>query len=249
MNNRDILFRAKDRFGSWHTGSLVKGDQYNRNVFHILTHGKDGSNFEVIPETICQYVGMNVIPFDDATGEPEKTEGQKLFENDILSIHGTLKAVRWVNSGFMLVLLADYSENRIIRVGDELVALTDRMWSFDRQDLTFAKIVGNLIDNEEADNPMGEVINIEKMPNIKDFKRGKDETFWLTDVQDETPEQIVLGGACLKLPDVFVVIDYRKKDKMAYIRTDTPSHTKKILKLFTELYGGDAYLGGYPLDW
>lgn len=71
---REILFKAKRKDnGEWYFGSLIKTESVlDSSKYYYYIEDEYGDRFEVIPETVSQYTGLN-----DESGE-------KIFENDIV---------------------------------------------------------------------------------------------------------------------------------------------------------------------
>lgn len=69
---KEIKFKAKRKDnGEWYFGSLIKTENiFNSNKYYYYIEDEYGDRFEVIPETICQYLGS----INDVD----------LYENDII---------------------------------------------------------------------------------------------------------------------------------------------------------------------
>lgn len=88
---RDIIFRGKriDN-GSWVEGCLIKRKYYDETTYYIgFIEMTSLTKVEVIPETVCQYVGIT------------DKNSKKIFENDIVKTkYGRLCQVAWVSSPY-----------------------------------------------------------------------------------------------------------------------------------------------------
>ena len=96
---REILFKAKRKVDrKW-----VEGDYFQDAVRqqHFIRRRENIENrfttgdYEIMPETLCQYTGMN------------DENGNKIFENDIVIYDGGLAKIEWNNScrAFLVVIL------------------------------------------------------------------------------------------------------------------------------------------------
>ena len=125
---REIKFRAKTCKGEWVEGMLArKGSQY-----YISNKAGAPFAYEVRPETICQYTGLDM-------------NGNKIWENDIINYgfhnekgivrFGTYENVSSKNHGFYVEWI--------------------NKWCSYRQDLGYfadifeASVIGNIFDNPE----------------------------------------------------------------------------------------------------
>ena len=91
---REILFKAKRK----DNGKWVEGYYYKMWENHYILWGMNNDKrdmIEVVPETLCQYTGMN------------DENGNKIFENDIVIYDGGLAKIEWNNScrAFLVVIL------------------------------------------------------------------------------------------------------------------------------------------------
>ena len=88
---RDILFRGKriDN-GNWVEGCLIKRKYYGDVGYYIgFIEMTSLTKAEVIPETVCQYVGIT------------DKNSKKIFENDVVKTkYGRLCQVVWVSSPY-----------------------------------------------------------------------------------------------------------------------------------------------------
>ena len=86
---RDILFRGKriDN-GNWVEGCLIKRKYYVETTYYIgFIEMTSLTKVEVIPETVCQYVGIT------------DKNSKKIFENDVVKTkYGRLCQVVWASS-------------------------------------------------------------------------------------------------------------------------------------------------------
>lgn len=122
---RDILFRGKKvETGEWIYGNLLHTD----NGIYIIQNipKEEINNYEVLPETICEYSGIDNIL------------GIKIFENDIIQLLGIyigdycFKAkVVFENGGFEINIIGG-------KYKGQLKGIEDRI-----------DIIGNIFDNPE----------------------------------------------------------------------------------------------------
>jgi YopX protein. len=88
---RDILFRGKriDN-GNWVEGCLIKRKYYVETTYYIgFIEMTSLTKVEVIPETVCQYVGIT------------DKNSKKIFENDVVKTkYGRLCQVVWASSPY-----------------------------------------------------------------------------------------------------------------------------------------------------
>ena len=122
---REILFRGKTFSGDWVYGSYEFSYLYDtsRETHRIISADKTSkTNFlaEVIPETIGQYTGLT------------DKNGNKIFENDIVTLFGEKYVVKWKNSNCTYII-----ENG--NIGTKIIEFPS----------DYYEIIGNIFDNKE----------------------------------------------------------------------------------------------------
>lgn len=129
---REILFKAKNLRNKWVYGYYWTNELGNYFIKQTIKEGEKYSKYtiediEVIPETICEYTGLN------------DKNGVKIFENDKLNLFDTI---------------GDIMEQVIIKwnieaASYEILQLNGNHYSFDyRCVLVGCKKVGNIFDEE-----------------------------------------------------------------------------------------------------
>ena len=121
---REILFRGKrPDNGEWVCGFLVK----MFGAYHIIDEGDENTSYEVIPETVGQYTGLN------------DKHGKRIFEGDIAKVlQGKDKDIAYV--GF---------ENGAFILYPETGNIYERtLWSYWYNDWD-VEVIGNITDNPE----------------------------------------------------------------------------------------------------
>ena len=137
--NREILFKAKRKDnGEWVEGNLITNEiNENQKYIGYIFDERNGviEDFdlvEVIPETICQYTGL-----DDKNGE-------KIWENDIL--HRAYHAeedciVQWHDGSYRFKTIhGSYRQDPMTFLS---LCFTEKM-------VCNLKVIGNVFDNPES---------------------------------------------------------------------------------------------------
>lgn len=124
---RDILFRGKrvDN-GNWVEGCLIKRKYYGETTYYIgFIEMTSLTKVEVIPETVCQYVGIT------------DKNSKKIFENDVVKTkYGRLCQVVWASSPHYQCW--------------DMIGLESRHQAPDWRDIWYKdnlEVVGNIYDN------------------------------------------------------------------------------------------------------
>ena len=123
---REILFRGKDIRGVWHIGLLA----HIGNAWYISNKAGVATAFEVIPDSIGQYTGLN------------DQNGAGIFEGDIVNITGEdeIGKVEWREDGAAFVVVCDGFEKSFL----------ENLWGRD------VEVIGNICDNPEILKGEGE---------------------------------------------------------------------------------------------
>ena len=146
---REILFRGKlvDN-GEWVEGNLFISDLSNET--HILVGTRRVTmEFEVLPETVGQYTGLT------------DKNGTKIFEGDIIRIHGNSKDLSVIEFGPFACVLIEPTEKVDEVVGwhyrplptDALSQMEPFCWEFQLNEMWIEEneicVIGNIHDNPE----------------------------------------------------------------------------------------------------
>lgn len=85
---REIWFKGKTGDGNWVLGFFSR-TAYMGKITHVfITERVTGCLYEILPETLCEYTGLN-----DSQGVP-------IFENDIIIYGSEEYTVEWIEGGF-----------------------------------------------------------------------------------------------------------------------------------------------------
>lgn len=133
--NRDIMFRAKRRYGfrAWVKGDLIRDRDLKKACisgfdYYSSEHGmqREAFTYEVDIRTICRYTGL-----DDK-------DGKKIWENDIISYEDAIGVIRHgeFNSKYIGFYIEWQGKCHDLR-NDPL------FW------IPKVKIIGNIFDNPE----------------------------------------------------------------------------------------------------
>lgn len=125
---REILFRAKriDN-GEWVEGQyayiLNSKTENGEPIKHFICNGTNVFNYEVNPETLCQYTGLN------------SRNGKKIWENDIIRVENSVDE----GTGVVVFYEGVWYVNRGVNNSLYNIVLYD--------DEAEIYIIGNIIDN------------------------------------------------------------------------------------------------------
>lgn len=125
---REILFRAKriDN-GEWVEGQYVyilnSKTENGEPIKHFICNGTNVFNYEVNPETLCQYTGLN------------SRNGKKIWENDIIRVENSVDE----GTGVVVFYEGVWYVNRGVNNSLYNIVLYD--------DEAEIYIIGNIIDN------------------------------------------------------------------------------------------------------
>lgn len=125
---REIKFRAKERSGEWHVGSLFIEDGMGIPyiVSGVNTHYETNYlTVEVVSKTVGQYTGLK-----DSTGK-------EIYEGDILSLREGSDEMIKVIDFYAAITALDLSEMMNLRLLD---------YYFERGEV---HVIGNVYDNPE----------------------------------------------------------------------------------------------------
>lgn len=130
---REILFRGKRKdCNEWEIGDYSK---YHHS-YGIISHYINGFEYEVYPETVGQYTGIN------------DKNGNRVFEGDIVALDERVKMLFNINDGVGVV---DYRGGefyvKTFFVKSTTIDTLNALITYD--DILRGEVIGNIYDNPE----------------------------------------------------------------------------------------------------